>query len=73
MHRMKSTERRQHMVAHSFSSSEEDISLGAGRHRVMLPLLQWFHSAEVACLHSRVNSPESTRHNGRMTSQCKFV
>jgi hypothetical protein len=43
------------------------------RHSVMLPLLPRFHSAEVACLHSGVNSPASTRHNGRMTSQCKFV
>ena len=31
------------------------------------------HNAEAVCLHSGVNSPASTRHNGMMTSQCKFV
>jgi hypothetical protein len=43
------------------------------RQLVMLPLLAQFHSAKAVCLHNGVNSPASTRHNGRMTSQCKFV
>ena len=78
MRRMKSTAHRQKTIAVSSSSSEEDVSLGADHDEestpiVMLPLLARFHSAEAVCLHSGVNSPASTRHNGRMTSQCKFV
>ena len=79
MRRMKSTARRQKTVAASSSSSEEDVSLGVDhgeeslRQLVILPLLARFHSAEAVCLHSGVNSPASTGHNGRMTSQCKFV
>ena len=43
------------------------------RHLPMLPLPARFHSAEVGCLHSGINSPASMRHNGRTTFQCKFV
>jgi hypothetical protein len=39
----------------------------------MLPLPALLHSAEVACLHSGINLPASTRHSGRTTFQCKFV
>ena len=78
MRRIKSTARRQQTVAANSSSSEEEVSLGADHGEassqlVMLPLLAWFHSAEAVCLHSEDNSPASTRHNERMTSQCKFV
>jgi hypothetical protein len=75
---MKSTARRQQTVAASSSSREEDVSLGVDHGEesaptCKLPLLARFHSAEAVCLHSGVNSPVSTRHNGRITSQCKFV
>jgi hypothetical protein len=74
MRQMKSTARRQQTVAASFSSSEKDIFLGADHYDASAPtLLARFHSAEAVCLHSGVNSPASTRHNGRMTFQCKFV
>ena len=78
MRRMKSTARHQKMVAASSSSSEEDVSLGADHGEEStstcnVPLLARFHSAEAVRLHSGVNSPVSTRHNGRMTSQCNFV
>jgi hypothetical protein len=42
------------------------------RHLPMLPLPARFHSAEVGCLHSGINSLASMRHNGRTTFQCKF-
>jgi hypothetical protein len=75
MRRMKSTGCHQETVASSSSSSEEDISLGADHDDASAQslLLARFHSAEAVYLHSGVNSPASTKHNGRMTSQCKFV
>ena len=71
MRRMKSTARPQKTVAASSSNSEEDVSLVLItarnlRQLVMLPLLARFHSTEAVCLHSGVNSPVSTKHNGRM-------
>ena len=38
----------------------------------MLPLPVQFHSIEVGCLHSGINSPANTRHSGKTTIQCKF-
>ena len=78
MRRMKSTARCQKTVAVSSSSSEEDISLGADHDEESTPTCDVASSSSVSqrravCLHSGVNSPASTRHNGRMTSQCKFV
>jgi hypothetical protein len=78
MRRTKSTTRRSHMVAASSSSSEDDISLGANQEEApvrqpMRPLQARFHSVEVVCLRSGLNSPASTRHSGRTTFQCKFV
>jgi len=78
MRRMKSTARRQKTVAASSSSSEEDVSLGADHGEESMPTCDAASSsavsrAEAVCLHNGVNSPASTRHNGRMTSQCKFV
>jgi hypothetical protein len=75
---MKSTARRQQTAAHSSSSREEDISLGADHDDASAPPCDASSSTAVsqrgaACLHSGVNSPASIRHNGRMTSQCKFV
>jgi len=69
---MKSTARRQKTVAASSSSSKEDVSLGADHDEESTPTCDAVSSSAV-CLHSGVNSPTSTRHNGRMTSQCKFV
>ena len=66
MRRMKSIARRQKTVAASSSSSEEDVSLGADHDEESMPTCD-------AASSSGVNSPASTRHNGRMTSQCKFV
>ena len=79
MRRTKTRADRSRMVAVSSSSSEDDISLGASSYlhhlhrQLMLPLPALLHSAEVACLHNRINLPASTRHSGRMTFQCKFV
>ena len=73
MCRMKSTARRQKTVAASSSSSEEDVSLGVDLGEESTPTCDAASSsavshAEAVCLHSGVNSPASTRHNGRMTS-----
>jgi len=78
MRRMKSIAHRQKTVAASSSSSEEDVSLGADHGEESMPTCDAASSsavsrAEAVCLHNGVNSPASTRHNGRMTSQCKFV
>jgi len=78
MRRMKSIARRQKTVAASSSSSEEDVSLGADHDEESMPTCDAASSSavsrtEAVCLHSGVNSSASTRHNGRMTSQCKFV
>jgi hypothetical protein len=82
MHKIKSTTRRQHMVAASSSSSDYDLSLGGDQKEAAAPTrdatyssaeAMCLHSAEAMCLHSRVNSPASTRHIGRTTFQCKFV
>jgi hypothetical protein len=67
MCKMKSTARREHMVAASSSNSEDDLSLGADKKETcaesrccLLPVR--FHSVETVCLHSGVNSPANTRH-----------
>jgi len=77
MRRMKTTARHSHMVAASSSSSEDDVSLGASQEEAPTPPAPSTDvassSAEVACLHSGINSPASTRHSGRTTFQCKFV
>ena len=75
---MKSTARHQQTVAASSSSSEEDVSLGADHGEESTPTCDAASSSAVSqrrsgVLSHGVNSPTSTRHNGRMTSQCKFV
>jgi len=77
MRRMKSTARCQKTVAASSSSSEEDVSLGADHGEESTPTCDAASSSVVSQRRSGVpsqwvNSPASTRHNGRMTSQCKF-
>jgi hypothetical protein len=82
MRKIKSTTRRQHMVAASSSNSDYDLSLGGDQKEAAAPTrdatyssteAMCLHSAEAMCLHSRVNSPASTRHIGGTTFQCKFV
>jgi len=74
---MKSTARCQKTVAASSSSSEEDVSLGADHGEESTSTCDAASSSVVSQRRSGVpsqwvNSPASTRHNGRMTSQCKF-
>ena len=78
MRRMKSTAHRQKTVAASSSSSEEDVSLGADHGEESTPTCDVASSSAVSQRRSgvpsqRVNSPASTRHNGRMAFQCQFV
>jgi hypothetical protein len=78
MRKTKSTSCRSHRVAASSSSSKDDMSLGSHQEEAPAPSIDLslptlFHIAEAGCLHSGINSPPSTRHNGRRTFQCKFV
>jgi len=78
MRRMKSTACCQRTVAGSSSSSEEDVSLGADNGEESTPTCDAASSSAVSQHRTgvplqRVNLPTSTRYNGRMTSQCKFV
>jgi len=73
MRRMKSSARRQKTVATSSSSSEEDVSLGVDHGKESTPTCDAASSSAVSQRSSGVNSPASTRHNGSMTSLCKFV
>jgi hypothetical protein len=75
---MKSITRRQQTVAASSFSNEEDVSLGADHGEESTTTCDAPSSSAISQRRSgvpskRVNSPASTRHNGRMTSQCKFV
>jgi hypothetical protein len=77
MRRMKSTTRRQQTVAASSFSSKDDF-LGADHEEAPKPTCDATSCSAVSqrrggVLHSDVNSPASTRHNGRMTFQCRFV
>jgi hypothetical protein len=74
MRRTKSTARREHMVATSFSSSDDDVTKKRQLWRLTTLFLQMqFNNVEVVCLHSGVNSPANTRHIESTTFQCKFV
>jgi hypothetical protein len=78
MRRMKSIARRQQTVAASSFSSEEDVSLGADHGEESVPICDATFSSAVSQRRGGVpsqgvNSPASTRHNGRMTFQCQFV
>ena len=74
MCKTKSTARREHMVATSFSSSDDGVTKKRQLWRLTTLFLQMqVNNVEVVCLHSGVNSPASTRHIGRTTFQCKFV
>ena len=72
MYRMKSTARRQQTIATSSSSSDDDLSLGVDQEESPAPTCDATSSSVVSqrrggVFHSGVNSPASTRHNGRMT------
>jgi len=78
MHRMKSTARLQQTVAASSFSSDDDLSLGADHEEASAPTCDAASSSAVSQRRDdvpsqRINSPPSTRHNGRMTFQCQFV